>query len=71
LEPDAIFLLSDGELQDNTRELLQFWNAELIRSDGKTSRIPIHTVSLGGPGEGQSKMKSIAKENDGDFTWIR
>lgn len=71
LEPDAVFLLSDGELQDNTRELLQFWNAEQNRSDGTTSRIPIHTISLGGQVEGQAMMKSIAKENDGDFSWIR
>ena len=71
LEPDAVFLLSDGELQDNTRELLQFWNAEQNRSDGTASRIPIHTISLGGQFEGQAMMKSIAKENDGDFSWIR
>ncbi len=71
MDPDAIFLLSDGELQDNTRGLLQFWNAEQRRSDGTESRIPIHTISLGGPGQGQEMMRTIAKENEGEFTWIR
>ena len=71
LNPDAIFMLSDGELQDNTRGLLQFWNIEQPKPDGTESKIPIHTVSLGSQGQGQEMMKSIAKQNDGNFTWIK
>lgn len=70
LNPDAIYLLSDGELQDNTRGLLQFWNTEQPDPDGTYSKIPIHTVSLGRQGQGQQMMRKIAQENDGDFTWI-
>ena len=71
MDPDAVFLLSDGELQDNTRELLQFWNLEQERTNGTITKIPIHTISLGKKQQGQKMMRSIARENDGEFKGIR
>lgn len=71
LDPDAVFLLSDGELQDNTRELLQFWNNEQADFDEPSTKIPINTISLGRDSEGQEMMRSIAAQNEGEFTWIR
>lgn len=71
LSPDAVFMLSDGELQDNTRRLLQTWNPEQTHDDGTYGKIPIHTISLGKKGQGQRMMRSIAHQNDGRFTWIQ
>jgi hypothetical protein len=71
LDPDAIFLLSDGELQDNTVSLLRVWNVDREDSYGAHSKIPIHTISLGPPGGGQRMMKRIAEDNDGEFTWAQ
>ncbi len=65
LQPDAIFLLSDGELHDESRSLLQAWNKE------KTNfrRIPIHTIHLISE-DGEETLKLIAKENDGTFIHV-
>lgn len=67
LEPDAIFLLSDGEIQDNTVQELRIFNRHREES-GKTSvSIPIHTVLLHSK-IGAATLKIIADENDGVFT---
>ena len=71
MSPDAIFLLSDGELQDNTADLLQIWNVDREDSYGEQSKIPIHTISLGPKGVGHQMMKSIAGDNNGEFYWAR
>jgi hypothetical protein len=67
LKPDAIFLLSDGEIQDNTVQDLRFYN-RLKEDSGKiTVAIPIHTVLLHSP-VGEATLRAIADENDGVFT---
>ncbi|MFT5302513.1 MAG: hypothetical protein ACI87E_001866 [Mariniblastus sp.] len=73
LKPDAIFLLSDGELQDATVSLLKEWNAESPDGDNYEPRsvIPINTISLGGQGQGQRVMRAIASQNNGVFEWAR
>ena len=65
LKPDAIFMLSDGELHDNTVGLLRVWN-----SGEETGKIPINTVFLGN-GPGRMTMTAIAEQNDGQFEWAK
>jgi hypothetical protein len=67
LEPDAIFLLSDGEIRDATLFDLRTYN-RTEDDQGKISvRIPIHTVLLQSD-VGFLTLKTIADENDGVFT---
>ncbi|RMF42717.1 MAG: VWA domain-containing protein [Planctomycetota bacterium] len=63
LNPDAIFMLSDGELQDNTVNLLRMLNSP--RSERR--QIPIHTVHLFSL-QGRRTLQLIAMENGGTFT---
>lgn len=66
LNPDAIFLLSDGEIRDNSLLMLQILNAA-----GTTSRqIPIHTISLFSR-EGWWALRKIAADNGGTFTPVQ
>ncbi len=63
LHPDAIFLLSDGELQDNSRGMLQQVNG----FSNAYSQVPIHTVHLFSE-QGRETLNIIARENGGSFT---
>lgn len=65
MEPDAIFLLSDGELRDESMLLLQQFNR---KADGKP-RTVIHTISLLSA-EGMLTLQQIAAQNGGDFKAI-
>ncbi|MFN7625669.1 MAG: vWA domain-containing protein [Pirellula sp.] len=67
LKPDAIFLLSDGEIRDNTLGDLQIYNHEIDEKGVSKTLIPIHTVLLHSS-EGFLTLKLIADENDGVFT---
>ncbi|MFM8262102.1 MAG: vWA domain-containing protein [Pirellula sp.] len=70
LKPDAIFLLSDGEIQDNTVADLRVYN-RVTEELGKVKvAIPIHTVLLHSP-IGAATLQAIADENDGVFTPVR
>lgn len=71
LKPDAIFLLSDGMLADNSIQVLARHNAARDPANGDYTKIPIHTVSLGPSVGGAELMKLIADNNDGEFTWER
>lgn len=66
LQPDAIFLLSDGEFRDDTLEWLRHANGYL---DSSRPVIPIHTVSLLSL-EGRWTLQTIAAENHGTFVAI-
>jgi hypothetical protein len=70
LRPDAIYLLSDGELQDQTVRMLRFWNVPRLQYGGSDTKTPIHTISLGG-GRGQMTMMTIAEQNNGTFSSFR
>lgn len=73
LQPDAIFLLSDGLLQDNSQEVIANLNAagsQPVRYGGR-KQIPIHTISLGPNLLGAQLMKQIADSNSGVFNWIK
>lgn len=63
--PDAIFLLSDGELQDNSRMMLRRINSRT----SELRQIPIHTVHLFSA-QGKETLRGIARENQGSFTPI-
>ncbi len=66
LEPDAIFLLSDGELQDNSVPMLRMLNG----FSSTRRQIPIHTIHLFSD-EGRETLRLIAQENSGTFTPVQ
>lgn len=59
INPDAVFLLSDGEFPRGTVEQIN------ARNDAK-SRVPVHCVNLGGA-EGSSSLKRIAEHSGGNY----
>jgi uncharacterized protein YegL len=63
LRPDAIYLLSDGELEDDTYEMLALANHDA--STGKVI-VPIHTISLYST-SGRELLELIASNNGGKF----
>jgi len=65
MKPDAIFLLSDGELRDHSLIMLRLFNAH--RHDYR--QIPIHAVHLISPA-GKATLERIAEENGGTFTFV-
>lgn len=67
LKPDAVFLLSDGEIADNTLQDLRRWNRVRDEEGAVKARFPIHTVSLLSP-IGFATLEAIANENEGTFT---
>ncbi len=69
IEPDAIFLLSDGELNDDTERNLKQHNKVRTWSNGDRGKTPIHTISLGN-GFGSKTMERISKTNGGTFTRV-
>jgi len=66
LQPDAIFLLSDGELQDDTRGFLFKIN---VQSKAEEEIVPIHTVSAG-MSMGAQLLEVISTENRGIFQQV-
>ncbi len=69
LKPNAVFLLSDGELKDDTVIRLRQENVERTKKGEKIGKIPIHTISLG-TGFGAETMRAISSQNDGTFTRV-
>ena len=65
MNPDAIFLLSDGELQDNSLMMLRMLNG----FSSERRQIPVHTVHLFSL-QGRQTLEMIALENSGSFTPI-
>ena len=65
MQPDAIFLLSDGELHDHSLHMLRIANGR----DARQSQIPIHVVHLVSP-EGRKTLEQLARENGGTFAYI-
>lgn len=71
LEPDAIFLLSDGKLNDNSFQVLASENPAKDPESGDLSKVPVHTISLGPNQLGIQLMKQIADTNNGEFRWVK
>ena len=71
LEPDAIFLLSDGEFNDRDEvfTVLEALNTKNKLKIYGRSQIPVHTIALGSH-VGRFTMKRIADENAGNFKLI-
>ena len=67
MKPDAIFLLSDGEIQDTTIQDLRVYNRRMNSKGDSEAIIPIHTVLLHSMA-GLMTLQTIADENDGVFT---
>ncbi len=71
MKPDAIFLLSDGELMDDTVERLRFHYRSLKELQQSQSTydvmIPIHTILLESS-VGFQTLETISKESGGTFT---
>lgn len=70
LEPDAIFLLSDGEISDSTVEDLRLWNRKKEEDGEIKVLVPIHTVLLHSQ-IGYATLETIARENGGTFTPVQ
>ncbi|HMP79173.1 MAG TPA: hypothetical protein PKD54_06955 [Pirellulaceae bacterium] len=66
LKPDAIFLLSDGEIQDDTYEFLLANNHPRAR-EGGSAKTPVHTIALDYT-LGALYLQNIAKTNNGKFS---
>ena len=72
LDPDAIFLLSDGQITDNSLQVLAALNRNRETEDGGSKgKVPVHTISLGPNELGVIVMQTIAANNDGQFTRVR
>lgn len=68
-EPDAVFLLSDGELQDDSQQFLLIANQLRERDDGSRRQTPVHTVALD-LSFGAELLEQIAGQNSGVFSHI-
>ncbi len=64
LRPEAIFLLTDGDLQDKITDL-----PDVIRKGNADKQTRIHTVALGTPGD-VAWLQGIAAENGGTYRWV-
>ncbi len=71
LQPDAIFLLSDGEFNDRQDVFLVLdkMNSKARTRQYRRQQIPIHTIALGSH-QGRWTMKKIADENSGLFRLV-
>jgi len=67
LKPDAIFLLSDGEIQDDTVQRLRLYNRKQTEDGRWQTLAPIHTILLHSL-IGYQTLEFIANENNGTFT---
>lgn len=68
LEPDAIYLLSDGEFEDQTAALLRDKN--LVRVNrARVPQVVVHTIGFHSR-HGQKVLERIASENGGRYTFV-
>ncbi len=65
MNPDAIFILSDGELQDDSLQMLRLMNVEA----GSKRKIPIHAIHLISE-QGMNTLKQLAEDNGGSFRHV-
>lgn len=68
LEPDVIFLLSDGVFRDGTLEYLREHNARQSQLYGR-KRTVVHTIAFKDP-VGRLLLQQIAAENGGVFKFV-
>ncbi|MFO0939228.1 MAG: vWA domain-containing protein [Pirellulales bacterium] len=65
MRPDAIFILSDGELQDDSIQMLRLTNVDV----GSKHKIPIHAIHLISE-QGMSTLQQLADDNGGSFRHV-
>lgn len=70
LKPDAIYLLSDGEFQDESVGYLRGNNHANLGNGESKVIVPIHTVAFSSEVGGET-LKLIALENDGQFRYVK
>jgi hypothetical protein len=69
LKPDVVFLLSDGEFPQGIEDLLQNENRiENLFGDSRTISI-VHTIGYHSK-EGETRMRRIAQQNQGQYRHI-
>lgn len=68
LAPDAIYLLSDGEFEDQTAALLRDKNLVRVKRQ-KVPQVIVHTIGFHSR-SGQKVLERIAKENGGRYTFV-
>ncbi len=69
MKPDSVFLLSDGEFQDDTATFMRV--ANLIREgDRVIPETVVHTICFRSPG-GAGTLKMIADEHGGTFRFVK
>ncbi len=60
--PDAIYFMTDGDFADQSAdEILRLWSG---------SKIPVHTICFGSR-DGEERMKRIAKQTRGSYTFVK
>jgi uncharacterized protein with von Willebrand factor type A (vWA) domain len=65
MSPDAIFILSDGEIQDNSVQLMRALNV----NEGSRKQIPIHAIHLLSQ-MGIDTLSRLAQDNGGTFRHV-
>ena len=69
IRPDGVFLLSDGELADDTARMLLVENRAGDWEPGRTKQTPIHTIAFGKLGA--RTLQFIADNNSGKFSIVQ
>lgn len=70
LNADAVFLLTDGEFRDKTREVLLDDNRKLLDNGKTTFRSVVHTIGFQSRAS-QVLLMKIAEENGGRYRFIK
>ena len=70
LDPDAIYLLSDGEFHDPTAAYLRGVNRQVDASGSLVPRVPVHAIGIES-WEAESVLRGIAADNGGTFRHVR
>lgn len=69
LQPDAIYLLSDGEFKDSTAVFLKKFNRPFDHFGNPQHRVSIHTLAFHHR-TGEAVLRRIAAENAGKYVFI-
>ncbi len=69
LEPEVIFMLTDGEFPDHTEKLLQELNHQENLFGSKTRRCLVHTIAFHSEA-GVERLRRIASTHGGTFRFI-
>ena len=69
LQPDAVYLLSDGDFKDSTADFLKKFNRPYDSMGTKQHQVIVHTFSFHSR-VGQSVMRRIARENAGQYLFV-